>query len=286
MLRGADLDAGVNNAAGANSAAVLACICASTFPNIAVLKSGARRLQAGAEKKILPHGGSALKLHVVKSNAVDDEDAFFVFEELVRGTKLCSMRNASQVSPLCVALFGGHLPCGVAHVRELDEEGDFKLADDARDEHAGEIRMNSWIRLKAAKPLAEKIAVLRLRFEKAFLATIEAGSPGPEQLQVAQDVVAVLTADLMGAAGDGARDPGGPLATAGAASGPSQVHGAAAPRRGAAHRGALRGGGFLGRGQPPAAASGAPSQQRGGQQRGGQQQGGQQQGGQQQGGQQ
>ena len=129
-----------------------------------------------------------------------DGDLFFVFEELVRGPKLCTMRTATPISALCVALFCGYLSRD-SYQGDLDEDDDSDLRIVGSDsDDAAEIRIKSWVRLTAPRAVAEKVAVLRLRFETAFMKMIETGKVGINDQRVADCVANLVMADMMGKA--------------------------------------------------------------------------------------
>jgi len=188
-----------------NPAAVLALVCAATQPNLAYLREGAVKLMSGAETKITPHSASAVRV------SKDQGETFYVFEELVRGPRQCLMRNATPVPALCVALFCGFMSAQPAVGDGFgggggDDDGDEDDDDDEMFKLVGlpggtsEIRVKSWVRLTAPSAVAEKVAVLRLRFEQAFLRAVERGRVDAAEQRIADAVINVVMCDLMGAA--------------------------------------------------------------------------------------
>lgn len=168
------------------SAVVSALVCTATFPNLALCK-GKKLLCDPGHRKIKPHASSSVELFR-RHRSMDD--AFYVFEELVRGVNGCDLRVMTQVDAVALALFASSM-----NLFQSNDKDGFRLMKHTTSDFA-QIGLNSWFSIVMDKTKAEQLAVLRLRFETAFLNAMNRGSYSKEDRALADTVLRVLALQL------------------------------------------------------------------------------------------
>jgi len=126
-----------------NATLVNMLACLGTFPNIAVLHPGMKKLMSGVEKTITTHKSSALSINTISK----EKHMWVVFEELVRNKRFCTIASCTEILMVNVLLFFGHYT--------------IEVTEDSVDVHLAE-----WLQIRVHDvEIAIWLGILRSRFE-------------------------------------------------------------------------------------------------------------------------
>lgn len=205
------------NVGSQKSISLQSLITLGTYPNLAILHpngkwtcAGHKRIRTHPTSVVVPIRSGAGGINNTRrgrGGAEDEEAKFYVFEELIRGSKGSStVRVVSKVDPLVICLFFGTMnlfgrPIIGNNFQSLGDEGDssFRLQSIGTNDLC-EIKLNDWARIRCEPKSAEQLAVLRLRLELTFMRGIEKGSFSEQDRHLSQIVMGIVQSQNTGVA--------------------------------------------------------------------------------------
>ncbi|KAM9841444.1 3'-5' RNA helicase YTHDC2 [Aulostomus maculatus] len=180
-----------------NWAVVKAALVSGMYPNMVHLDLETSQLSSYKEKKVHFHPTSILSECQFKENSSAKSvpalpTDWLIYDEMMRGHRMASIRCCSLVTPVTIAIFGG---CAL---QEPTAQKDNPLDDsDSEAEDTAEMRIDDWLVFQLDRETAELVFELRQKWQNLFIKRIRCPSKPWSQQDDAtvRTLVSVLAAE-------------------------------------------------------------------------------------------
>ncbi|XP_041816133.1 3'-5' RNA helicase YTHDC2-like isoform X2 [Chelmon rostratus] len=181
-----------------NWAVVKAALVAGMYPNLVHIDPETSLLFSHKQRKIHFHPTSVLSQSQVKENSPAYPTDWLIYDEMVRGHRMASVRCCSMVTPITVAIFGGCAKLPRSALQEPAVQKDSPLdGSDSESEDLAELRIDDWLVFQIDREAAGPVFELRQKWQNLFIKRIRSPSkPWSEQDKaIISTLASVLSAE-------------------------------------------------------------------------------------------